>query len=316
MQKIILMVSFILLIQNSFAGRFYDPEFGRWLNRDPIGVEGGVNIYNSVSNNKLNGFSGGITLSRGMTMITGMPIISSGLDAFGDKVNVLDLKLEPEDKASISSKESFDRNMKGLTKVRDFVKALSNADWNKYKLKRGTIIKWDGKDYNGSQEDYLKLLNHELKSTYKILPHTSSQNTIVTELNKLTNSANGSFTAGGVTIQDYKLFTLHGNHSGESFPTSEGNIEKKTLFRRARIKNAFYLCSCYTNEEKLKEYLSFDRDLANTEKDFYFAEVTNACLRLEAYSMKAVIFTLNVLKFDDETGFEKNDITNQKIVNP
>jgi RHS repeat-associated protein len=34
--------------------RFYDPEEGRWLNRDPIGYEGGINLYGYVANNPTN----------------------------------------------------------------------------------------------------------------------------------------------------------------------------------------------------------------------------------------------------------------------
>ncbi|MBT7065954.1 MAG: hypothetical protein HN919_06610 [Verrucomicrobia bacterium] len=31
--------------------RYYDPELGRWVNRDPLGERGGTNIYASVGNN-------------------------------------------------------------------------------------------------------------------------------------------------------------------------------------------------------------------------------------------------------------------------
>lgn len=34
--------------------RFYDPDLGRWLNRDPIGEMGGVNLYGYVENNPIN----------------------------------------------------------------------------------------------------------------------------------------------------------------------------------------------------------------------------------------------------------------------
>jgi RHS repeat-associated protein len=36
-----------------FGYRFYDPATQRWLNRDPIGEEGGVNLYGYVGNNPL-----------------------------------------------------------------------------------------------------------------------------------------------------------------------------------------------------------------------------------------------------------------------
>ncbi len=38
-----------------FGYRFYDPATQRWLNRDPIGEEGGVNLYGYVKNDPING---------------------------------------------------------------------------------------------------------------------------------------------------------------------------------------------------------------------------------------------------------------------
>jgi len=33
-----------------YGYRYYNPDLGRWISRDPIGEEGGVNIYGFVSN--------------------------------------------------------------------------------------------------------------------------------------------------------------------------------------------------------------------------------------------------------------------------
>jgi RHS repeat-associated protein len=37
-----------------YGCRFYDPEAGRWPNRDPIGERGGINLYDYVGNNPIN----------------------------------------------------------------------------------------------------------------------------------------------------------------------------------------------------------------------------------------------------------------------
>ena len=37
-----------------YAYRYYDPQTGRWLSRDPIGEEGGINLYGFLGNNSLN----------------------------------------------------------------------------------------------------------------------------------------------------------------------------------------------------------------------------------------------------------------------
>jgi RHS repeat-associated protein len=39
---------------NYYGYRFYDPANGRWLNRDPIGEEGGLNLYGMVHNSTVN----------------------------------------------------------------------------------------------------------------------------------------------------------------------------------------------------------------------------------------------------------------------
>jgi len=37
-----------------YGYRYYEPETGRWINRDPIGEDGGVNLYGFVANDPLN----------------------------------------------------------------------------------------------------------------------------------------------------------------------------------------------------------------------------------------------------------------------
>jgi RHS repeat-associated protein len=39
---------------NYYGYRFYDPANGRWINRDPIGERGGVNLYGMVGNDGVN----------------------------------------------------------------------------------------------------------------------------------------------------------------------------------------------------------------------------------------------------------------------
>jgi RHS repeat-associated protein len=39
-----------------YGYRYYDPKTGRWPSRDPIGEEGGVNLYGFVENNGVNDF--------------------------------------------------------------------------------------------------------------------------------------------------------------------------------------------------------------------------------------------------------------------
>ena len=70
-----------------YGYRYYDPKHGRWLNQDPIGVNGGINLYNSVSNNMVNGYSGGWSYSNGMELHVGDLQENHGIDGLGLFVN-------------------------------------------------------------------------------------------------------------------------------------------------------------------------------------------------------------------------------------
>jgi RHS repeat-associated protein len=39
---------------NYYGFRYYSPLIGRWMNRDPLGEEGGINLYGFVQNNPVN----------------------------------------------------------------------------------------------------------------------------------------------------------------------------------------------------------------------------------------------------------------------
>ena len=66
-----------------YGFRYYDAKDGRWLNSDPIGVNGGINTYNSVSNDMVNGFAGGMSWSGGMERDSGYRVSNNHLDSYG-----------------------------------------------------------------------------------------------------------------------------------------------------------------------------------------------------------------------------------------
>jgi RHS repeat-associated protein len=45
-----------------YGHRFYDPNLQRWLNQDPLGEHGGINLYTFVNNDPVNGRTGGACL--------------------------------------------------------------------------------------------------------------------------------------------------------------------------------------------------------------------------------------------------------------
>ena len=78
-----------------YGFRFYNPVDGRWLNRDPIGVNGGINLYNSNSNNMVNGFVGNnspLGFVDGMDLGVGSYNYSISLDPLGKRRLVSKIK--------------------------------------------------------------------------------------------------------------------------------------------------------------------------------------------------------------------------------
>ena len=69
-----------------YGHRFYKPSTGRWPNRDPIGEEGGINLYGFTLNNPINTFDsdgrnpGVIVIGGGVLVIGGAMYIACWLN--------------------------------------------------------------------------------------------------------------------------------------------------------------------------------------------------------------------------------------------
>lgn len=68
-----------------YGRRLFDAINGRFLNQDPLGVDGGINLYNAVSNNIVNAYVGGQSYTDGMEIEVGDRIFTPWVDAFGFK---------------------------------------------------------------------------------------------------------------------------------------------------------------------------------------------------------------------------------------
>ena len=170
MKKLIFIFCFIFAIQSAFALRIYNPEYGRWLNRDPIGVEGGINIYNSVSNNMINGFSGGGSWSNGMALDSAELIMSSDLDAWGEVVQTdcpIDEWLKKYSHEEIKFKRTVKNNKYFYTAsvvktstINEILSAMMAENYV-FKIKGGAKVK-----------DVTSNLIAHIKARYKIVNNT------------------------------------------------------------------------------------------------------------------------------------------------
>jgi RHS repeat-associated protein len=175
-----------------YGYRYYDPIDGRWVNKDPIGINGGINTYNFVSNNPANGFTGGMNYSNGMSRNVGNLINSLGIDPWGHRSK----RLEYEKKLIVLSKARItlyihklvtDKNKKeqNITKrIKKIAKMLGNVEPIVAALNNSHqtpslplpanaganikyMLKWFGSKY--IQKDNLSTLSSVLSKTSKLL---------------------------------------------------------------------------------------------------------------------------------------------------
>jgi RHS repeat-associated protein len=57
-----------------FGYRFYDPNLQRWLNQDPLGEAGGINLYGFVGNSPINAMKVGMQINTGPLLTGGRRI--------------------------------------------------------------------------------------------------------------------------------------------------------------------------------------------------------------------------------------------------
>ncbi|MES2709348.1 MAG: RHS repeat-associated core domain-containing protein [Verrucomicrobiota bacterium] len=101
---------------NYFGYRFYDPERGRWINRDPIEEAGGINLYGMIGNDAANGFDV-LGLSPDMPTKAAMLAFIASTAA----------KVAPSAKKMAEVKK-FQAKMAAEKKVLDAAKAKKEAD--------------------------------------------------------------------------------------------------------------------------------------------------------------------------------------------
>jgi RHS repeat-associated protein len=99
---------------NYYGYRFYAPAIGRWMNRDPLGEAGGVNLYGMVGNNAVNWVDPhGLFIGPTLEIAAGVAFVGTGLTGayfvgtvrWGDEIN--DLLRDAWDKLNEECNKGF-----------------------------------------------------------------------------------------------------------------------------------------------------------------------------------------------------------------
>ena len=233
--KLFIIFSFFTTSQLSYGLRFYSPEHGRWLNPDPIGVDGGINVYNSVSNNLVNSYSGGLGLIGGMEF---MPVYFGEnlfVDPWGNAVGIIEISMK---EIAGNKKIHYVENPKYAKTLKFYKEYIDNfitdlkKKVNKYSkyntfengIKAGTI-KWNGKKFNGTLNEYIALLEREKKSFILLQQgkfHKSAIKGAFTHLNKLAKGFNKDYDQVGIAV--HGVARIDEGDDGGIEETFENNI--------------------------------------------------------------------------------------------
>jgi hypothetical protein len=127
--------------------RSYSPRLGRWLNRDPIEEEGGVNLYAFCSNDGV-----AITDSLGQAVF----LVLAGLESPRHTIFPRQQKIMGD---------AMRTALSALTKLNSVTEKQYDC------LKKKRRVFFNRQLYSGTLTDYRNLLRHELKSQVKTCPN-------------------------------------------------------------------------------------------------------------------------------------------------
>ena len=127
-----------------YGYRYYSPSLGRWISRDPIGETGGNNLLVFCENNPF-----------------------SKVDPTGEKVIVLLAVDEAFSEATLSLEIDVANEIKKWRKeFKNFRFRVALLHRNRFQeLVKAGCVTFDEKPFNGSRDEYLSLIDNELRST-------------------------------------------------------------------------------------------------------------------------------------------------------
>ena len=166
-----------------YGYRYYSPSLGRWISRDPIGEEGGWNLYQCCFNDML-----------------------GNLDYLGAVLLIFDAaRYEPSIDPKNPTLESRIRvGRQNVLKVFRKVLMVSQDNWTQLQSKGK--VEFDGKPFSGTRSEYLMSIARELCS-FVIRPSSPDLQTYLNQLAQWIPVANRPY--------DNIVVAIHGGYYGD-----------------------------------------------------------------------------------------------------
>ena len=195
----------------------------RWLNRDPIEENGGINVYSTCNNLMLYSID-----PLGLKMLFITVGESSPKPGFEDtSVQVL-----------AESFSVIDKMLSDLEKVSDVM--FESA-------KNSGSVKFNNKPFNGTKSDYIRLLQREKQSRH-LMSTIPGREEVLKKLKEMVLEADQEYDEVGIAVhgvldRQTKIPLGEMSFSGVYVPTSKSVGELRKIGRTSKGK--FYIISCY-----------------------------------------------------------------------
>ncbi len=188
---------------------------------------------------------------------------------------------------------------------------------------------WNDIKYNGSQTDFLKLIDYELESTYKhklygVYPGDPGlMGQLKTDL-ETTFTASADLTLGNVTATTLDFFVGHGSTNqttalGDHWRLSFTNLAK-TLNERASASGVpIAYVTCHRNSYDMSVKLLWDTDRVVA---VWGPKGSRKCHRIivepmgRSHNSTGVLDRWKVVTWDPESEHHKTDVSGEVVINP
>ncbi len=114
-----------------YGFRYYSPRFARWINRDPIGIEGGINLYGMVGNDAVNKIDvWGLFDAEGGAKEGAKTVLPPGISETISTIEVVPglIDLKPNSDANNIARSGNEQDMKDAEKVKSADRRRDKAD--------------------------------------------------------------------------------------------------------------------------------------------------------------------------------------------